>query len=329
MPKCSLRLLVLLICVAGTSSAQSAGDSGAPAAAPSSLTIPDGTPVILRFAEPLVGVPQFLATNSVDHARKGDRIQLVVASDIRVGGILVVRKGSVGQATVTKAQVPDRQFSDSGLELQFDWIESVSGQEVPIRRKQNGHKSGSFAVNLVKTRAGAVIASGWDHRSFADAWREYLNVKTMRQWTVIPTGTRIKAFVHGNVSLDASKVIEAQAELPTPNPTATVAIYREKGPVDQKPHVYCDDIDLGELNDFQYFMVEMDPGKHSCHPDQGEMIEISVTAGEEFYLHLHRTTFSGKWKLEVVDSAAGEDAITFSEQAVIKGPKSASQPLQP
>jgi hypothetical protein len=329
MPKYGLRLLALFVCIAGTSNAQSPVESTEKLSPPSNLLIPDGTPIILRFAQPVVGVPQLFLQNRVAHAKKGDQVQLVVASDIRVGGVLVVRKGSLGQGTVMKAAVPNYRYSDSGLELRFDWIKSVDGQEIPIRQKHNGKKSNNFGIGLITTRTGAFLAFGWDRRSFADAMKEYVKVKTGNQWTVIPTGTRARAYVHGNISLDPSKVKEAQVDQPAPNPTAALTIYREKEPPNLRPHLQCDERDFGELGDFQYFQVEMAPGKHSCRPDQGESVEFTVAAGEEFYLRLHHTAFSGRLKLDVVDSAAGEDAISFSEPVLIEGLKSASQPSHP
>lgn len=294
---------------------------------PAKLTIPDGTRVILRFAQPVVGVPQMRPLKPIEHAKKGDVIQLVVASDIRVDSMIVVKKGSPAQATVMEAKVPDRQFADSGMQLRFDWIKSVDGKEVPIRQKRKGDKSGKFAAYVFTTRTGSFIPFGWDHRpfSFKDMLRDYMKIKTWQQWTVIPTGTRARAFVLGDIALDAAEVKSALAELPSPNPTATVTIYREKESQERR-HVICDKKDLGELDNWQYFLIEIDPGKHSCHLDQGGNLDFSVSAGEEFYLHIHRGGFSGKWDLKAEDAATGEDAITFSEPV---GTTLAPPPSQP
>jgi len=62
--------------------------------------------VVLRFAEPLVGVPQYQVPASLNHAKKGDLVRLVVATDLRIEDVLVIRKGSLAQATVMKASVP-------------------------------------------------------------------------------------------------------------------------------------------------------------------------------------------------------------------------------
>lgn len=326
MTKSIFNSLLLAGLLVGPVYAQSPAEPGKPPEEPAKLTIPDGTRVIVRFAQPVVGVPQMRPLKPIEHAKKGDVIQLVVASDIRVDNMTVVKKGSPAQATVMAAKVPDRQFSDSGIQLRFDWITSVDGKEVPIRQKRKGDKSGKFAAFVFTTRTGSFIPFGWDHRpfSFKDMLREYVKIKTGQQWTVIPTGTRARAYVLGDIALDAAEVKSALAELPSPNPTATVTIYREKESQERR-HVICDDKDFGELGDWQYFLVEMEPGKHSCHLDQGESLDFSVSAGEEFYLHVDHH-FSGKWNLKAVDAATGEDAITFSEPL---GTAQAPSPSQP
>lgn len=319
---------IVLFCFPAVLTPQSPVETGKDPAARAAITVPNGTPIILRFAQPLVGVPQFNPQNPIAHAKKGDLVSLVVAADFRVNGVIVVRKGGLAQATVMKANEPDWQYSDSGLELRFDWVKSINGQEIPLMHKQNGKKSTKFPVILFSTHTGNHLLTGfsWEHRSLSDGLREALKVKSHQQWTVIPTGTRTKAYVHGDIPLDPAAVQSALAELPAPNPTATVTIYREKGPKDQLPHVICDEKDLGTIADWQYFVVELDPGKHACRPDTGDSSDFTLSPGEEYYLQLHHSAMSGKWQISIADYAAGEDAITFSELVGQTSPQSLTHP---
>src|SRR5215470_19152353 len=69
------------------------------------VTIPDGTPVEMRFAQPVRGK----VLNPVDvgsEAQQGDVVHLVSVADIRVGGLIVIAEGAVAQATVTKIKKP-------------------------------------------------------------------------------------------------------------------------------------------------------------------------------------------------------------------------------
>lgn len=312
-----LALFCLLVTkVELTLHAQTVSEKRATETPAATISIPDGTPVALRFAEPLVGIPQFSPTNSIQHAKRGDLVHLVVASDVWVDGVSVIRKGSLAQATVMKAGVPNWQYEDSGLELRFDWVKSVNGEEISLRQKKNAKKSGKFPVVMISSSSGnAHIITGfsWEHRSLSEGLHQEMKVKLHHQWTVVPAGTRVKAYIQGNALLDADTVGKALAELPESNPSAVVTIYREKGPKEQQVQVSCDEKDLYALQDRQYFVTEMGPGKHNCRVEKGEVSNFIVSAGEEIYLRVHHGTMSSKWEMSVVDTSAGEDAITFFE----------------
>lgn len=67
--------------------------------------IPNGTPIRMRLAQPVRGVTRNLVKIQV-HSREGDTVRLVVADDVRVNGMIVIPKGAVGQATITKLELP-------------------------------------------------------------------------------------------------------------------------------------------------------------------------------------------------------------------------------
>ena len=95
----------------------------------SPLRVPDGTMVVLRFAEPLVGAPQYQVPASLNHAKKGDLVRLVVATDLRIEDVFVIRKGSLAQATVMKASVPSQKYV------------------APVHKANSPHRSGKRQVN--------------------------------------------------------------------------------------------------------------------------------------------------------------------------------------
>ena len=295
-------------------------------AEPGKLTVPNGTPVMLRFAEPVVGMPQSLTMKTVQHARPGDRVRLVVATDVRVQNLIVVKKGSLAQVTVLQVTRPDKH-DESGLQLRFDWMKSVNDQGIPIRQKRNGKDSNKFIPHLFVKPGGTYIGFGLETRTWSDAWRRLMMQEAGQQWTVIPVGTRIRAYVNGDVALDSADVKKALAALPVQNPAATVTIFREKGPANEQPHVVCDEKDFGALGQWQYFLLEMEPGKHLCFSKPDEKFEFSVVAGEDFYMKLRRTKMSGKWELQGMDSATGEDAIANSTLVEISG-EAAQAPQQ-
>ena len=72
------------------------------APAPESITLADGLPVELRFAQSLRGmVRRWWPKIEVD-SRPGDRIRLVCSEDVKVNGLTLIAKSAIAQATVRK-----------------------------------------------------------------------------------------------------------------------------------------------------------------------------------------------------------------------------------
>jgi hypothetical protein len=103
--------------------------------------IPDATPIHFRLAQPVRGITWSLVNHKV-YSREGDTVRLVAADDVRVNGMVVIPKGAIGQATVTKVAVPDLAPAGSyktgdaielfipktgDVSLQLDWVEDVTG----------------------------------------------------------------------------------------------------------------------------------------------------------------------------------------------------------
>lgn len=302
-------------------------DSEKASAGAATIMIPDGTPVQLRFAQAVWGIAAGNRVRPV-HAKQGDVVRLVVAADVSIGGRIVIQKGSAGRATVTNVWEPTRtkngvQIICTCFSLHLDWIRSVNNQPISLRSKAKG-KAGEFTLEVHSTHAGAIARPSSLRRDLVDALTGWYLIKMIHEKDWVPAGTRMTAFVHGNVSLDASDIDEALKRLPLPNETALVMVYRTKGQEDKQPHVYCDSKEVGRLGNRQYVVVEMDPGKHSCRPDQGETLEFSVAGGEEYYLYLKFGVLAGNWKLSLVNNLEGEDGVAAADP--IPNPPNGNEP---
>jgi hypothetical protein len=123
------------------------------------ITIPDGTPVRLRFAQPLRGKVPCLwkkppcGSSIVPQAKPEDTVRMVSAADVRLDGYVVIAKGAVGEATVTKVWHPFMALT--GLALRLDWVEDVTGKHVPLRIEKNG-KQEPFTVQVESTTKGMI-----------------------------------------------------------------------------------------------------------------------------------------------------------------------------
>ncbi len=275
-----------------------------PGAASNVITIPDGTPVQLRFAQPVRGkVP--IAANAVPQAKPMDTVRLVVAADVRVDNLVVIAKGAIGQVTVVKVWHPFMALT--GLSLRLDWIKDVTGQTVLLRVLQKG-KPEPFTVQVLSTYGGMIARPetlrgdllGSESVDISLAWRK-------KAW--IPAGTRIQAFVQDATTRDRAQVIDAQALLPNSNEIATLTVYRTKGQDDSRPRLICDGKEIDKIGAHQYATLELTPGKHTCQAEHDPTLKIVAHAGEDYFLHLRPRSVAGGWELKPVDTAQGEDEI--------------------
>jgi hypothetical protein len=311
---------LLLASFPGTAGAQSPTESAKPDSPLPRIAIPEGTPIPMRFAQAIWGLPlsPFISDPPRPPFQKGDTVRLVAAADVLVDGQLVVRKGSPGQATVIKIRRPERKNPDTGIELQWDWIKTIDDQQLalkpfPKRKWKTWYLDvyadhGGFFVNQTDESLVKGIFEAMTFQYMAKGLK-----MSLRQKLWVPAGTRVIGYVQTNVSLDTARLAEAQARLPLPNSTALLTIYRMKGQKDRQIDLACDDKPLGQLGARQYFMFELQPGIHSCRADKSDPLEFAVSAGRDYYLNLQFHTLTNKWTMEQVDSPVGEDGIGEGE----------------
>lgn len=289
--------------------AESAPSNPGTSAPAQSFVIPDGTPVPLRFAQPLRGrVPCLWKANCellrLSPAKVGDTVRMVAASDVRVGPLVVIAKGARGQASVTKVFHPFMALT--GLAIRFDWIEDVTGKHVPLRLEKTG-KAEPFTIQILSTPGGMM---GRKETLRGDlAGKDAVDVSLLwhkKNW--IPAGTRIKSFTQGETARDLAEITDAQALLPVSTDVATLTVYRTKGDHEVHLHVTCDGSDFGVVEAQQYLVTELAPGKHSCQAEHEASLEIAANAGEDYFVRLLSST-PGLWELKLMDAGEGEDTI--------------------
>ena len=276
------------------------------------IIIPDGTPVEMRFAQPVRGKmidPVDVGTE----AQPGNTVRLVAAADVRIGELVVIAEGAVAQATVTTVKRPLTTLVATGLGLQLDWVEDVTGTHVPLRVSPKGEPQ-PFMVQVLSTPGGVIArpetlrgdVAGKNAVDFSLLWRARLYV---------PAGTRITAYVYGSPALDRARVeeVQAQASFYQLQSTADVTIYRTKGHGRERPRVLCDG-NLGrQIGEREFIHLDMPAGKHSCQIENQTPKEITVEAGHEYYLHMQRSGSS--WDLKQVTVGEGEDSIENADPA--------------
>ncbi len=301
----SVAALVFLSVLAGWCRPAGAQTPAVPAKV---VIIPDATPIRMRFMQPVWAPTLKIAAQPHHEAQKGDIVRLVAASDVKIGTLVVVARGAPAQATITSARVALKgagsyKYFAPEIYLRLDWVRSVIGADILLRSSAKG-KSGAFLAQVMATGAGVEVGRN-------KLWNSL--TKPLKQKQDIPTGARIVAYVDRDALLDVTRVEQAQADLPLPNSTAVLTVYRQKGHREDSPALYCDEKKIGALGELQYLSLELTPGKHILRA--GGPMEITVAAGQEYFVRVDWRTFSGKWELKVVENAEGEDAVGAAEPA--------------
>lgn len=288
------------------------------------VVIPDGTPVFLRFAQPVHGLavgPQKTA------AKKGAAIRLVAAGEVRSNGRIVIAKGSIAQATVTNVQrFPGSDLVFTGLNLRLDWVTTVAGTRVPLRPRRTGHAE-AFEAEALATKGGIEVVPHSTARGVANAifGMDLFTTRTFHERRWIPAGSRIHAFLDGEATLGLAETEQAQADLPTPNLTATLYIFRVKERGGLSPPVSCDQNEVGPVGSRQNAIVDLEPGKHSCRAGSSAPIDLMVEGGNDYFLRLQRSGMSDKWELKPVGTEEGEDRTADCE---LLPPRMAAEPAR-
>jgi hypothetical protein len=145
----------------------------------------DGTPVKLRLTE----------TVSSASARVGDRVDFEAVDEVKVNGIVVIRKGAMAWGTVTKAR-PKRRLGRGGkLDVTIDGVRLADGQKAMLRAVKDT-KGGGHAGAMT----GAMVATSIVFFPAAPLFL-FMHGKNI----TIPEGTEINAYINGGMDLNPAR----------------------------------------------------------------------------------------------------------------------------
>jgi len=289
-----------------------------PGSAPTT-TIPDGTKIRLRFAQglysPFYGAGFWVKRISIPNAlpaQEGAKVRLVVSEDIRIGGQVVITRGAPAEATIVGVAMRQMKDWGTGITLQLDWVQDITGQNLLIRHSPQGKPDwGLFDITARKggVEATPITLKSTLKDSFSVGFLAGLPMVRRKFW--IPTGTRITAYTHGNVEIDMEELRSSQSRLPARSTDALVTFYRLKGP-DEAIELICDERSVAKLEENKYLVLELVPGKHSCKIGSAKATEFSLEGGEEYYFQLDSSLLGG-WDVKPVSREQGEDEIVRTD----------------
>jgi len=275
------------------------------------ITAPAGTLVELRFAQAVVGrggsrARQDAQNDETPEAEVGDKVRLVVAADVRIAGIVVIAKGALAQARVTKVKSVLTSFS-SGIGLNLESVEDVAGQKVPLRPTSVGTPRTVMVV--VKKNTVGVVA-----QPEPEGASHLLSGEFSSSLSSIPAGTRMNAYLNDDVIVDGNR-LQQPAD---PNGPASITFFRVRERTRSAVAISCNGRRLGRVGVLQYLTIEVPPGRYSCQANGQRSLEIAAEANAEAYVWI--VLQHGKADLVSVSVGEGEDGIADSEP-VIESPR--------
>jgi len=105
--------------------------SPSPAASPIEELVKGGTPVDVSLQNDI---------NSRD-VSQGTTVPVVVSKNVSIAGMIVIPKGSIGQATLTKVQGAGGNGSGGQITFQVNWVYSADGGKIALSDNDNASEN--------------------------------------------------------------------------------------------------------------------------------------------------------------------------------------------
>ena len=291
-------IIAAIILLGKTSSAQvTAGSSetSSPAMMNSALKLADATPVLLRTKQSL----------SSATAKVGDRVSFRVTEDVKLGDLIVIRRGAEAWGLVTAAQPRARKGRAGTLDVSIRSTELLTGDPAPLRAEE--HLKG-MGRSVKSDSAEALGESG----GLALPLLPLIRLEK-GQDVVLDADTKITAYLNGDVALDRRALERAQPPLVHRSGPATVTIFRPSlswGSLNA-PSLYCGRVALTHLWNGRYLKVQLPPGRYSFESSDNQALELHLEEGQEVYVQMQMLAkgLGMKGHMAQVSSGEGEDEV--------------------
>jgi hypothetical protein len=98
-------------------------------------------------------------------ANQGDRVQLSVCEDLKVGDVVVVAKGAIAAGTISEAKRKGMLGKGGKLTMSLDYVKAVDGQNIRIRAtsgREGDDKLGKTVAIAILAGPFALLVKGKD-----------------------------------------------------------------------------------------------------------------------------------------------------------------------
>jgi hypothetical protein len=158
------------------------------AQAPGTVTLDDGTPIRLRTTN----------TISSAEAHVDDRVDFEVVDDIKVGDVVIVKRGTPAIGTVTEARSKGRMGKGGKLNVNIDFTKTITGEKVSLRGVKD-LKGGGHTGAMTGAMVGTAIVF-WPAAPFF----LFMHGKDI----TVPKGHEFSVYSSGAVTLNAAAVVQ-------------------------------------------------------------------------------------------------------------------------
>ena len=294
-------ILAAVVLLSEFSSAQVAPpESPLPPITNSAMKLADATPVLLRAKQ---GV-------SSATAKVGDRVPFRVTEDVKLGILIVVRRGTEAWGVVTNAKPKARKGLAGILEISIQSTQLLTGEPVPLRAVENLKGVG----RSMKSDSLEALA---DSRGLALPLLPLIRLEKGKDVS-LDADSKITAYVNGDVALDRAALESAQPPVVHRTGPASVVVFRPSlswGSLNA-PSLYCGKVAFTRLWNGRYLRVQLPPGKYFFQSSDNQAIELHLEEGQEIYIQMQMAAhgLGMKGHLVRVSNGEGEDEVAHLKE---------------
>jgi hypothetical protein len=268
----------------------------------------DATPVLLRTKEEL----------SSAAAKVGDRVPFRVTENVKAGDLIVIERGADAWGVVTAVQTKKRKGQPGRVDVSVQSVQLLSGDRALLRAKK--HVEGADKTGQMARDMDQYVAELGEGKGAMGGAAEIFLLPILPLFLLekgedvrLPAGTKVTAYLNGDVPLDRAAYERAQPAVVRRAGPATVTIFRESIHYASayKPSVYCGKIALARLPSGGYLKIQLPRGKYSFRSNDEQAVDVQLEEGQEAYVQMQIVThgLGVKGHLTQVSVSEGEDEI--------------------
>jgi len=184
-------------------------------------------------------------------AKTGDKLALRVASDVKIGDLVIIPRGALATGHIASAQKNRRMGRPGTLVLEIDSVEAFTGKLDPLRAAASRRGQG-YSGQIADTAVGMGLPTMGIGAIFAVPLLLFKGENAQ-----IPAATTLLAYVDGDALFDEAELRPLQPPGAPATGLATFYVLRSQTQGDKTPAVYCGHVEIGTLKKRHFVEVRV------------------------------------------------------------------------